>query len=241
VGPSGLIGPQGPQGPAGAPGAAGPAGPIGAAGPTGAAGAVGPIGPAGPTGAAGSSGPIGPAGATGAAGAAGPIGPAGTTGAAGPAGPIGSAGAIGAAGPIGPAGAAGPAGAQGPAGPPGVPGHLYAASLNPNTDCGLFGCHCPNEPCTTSALVVPLASYMVQASVSINNLVMPTGPIVCSLVDGSTSAVLGSAYGSLQVNTSLVVLGLSNVSTNFVVTCSDPGMTYALTATIMAVQVGGIN
>jgi hypothetical protein len=83
---------------------------------------------------------------------------------------------------------------------------------------------------------------MVQASVNIVNVGTPTGPILCSLVDGSTSAVLGSAYGSLQPSHgSIVVLGLSNVTTNFVVTCSDPGITYAYTATIMAVQVGGIN
>ena len=82
---------------------------------------------------------------------------------------------------------------------------------------------------------------MVQASVNIFNIGTPTGPILCSLVDGSTSGVLGSAYGSLQPTLSIVVLGLSNVTTNFVVTCSDPGITYAYTATIMAVQVGGIN
>jgi hypothetical protein len=82
---------------------------------------------------------------------------------------------------------------------------------------------------------------MVQAAVNIVNVGAPPGPILCSLVDGSTSAVLGSAYGALQAQGSIVVLGLSNVTTNFVVTCSDPGITYAFTATIMAVQVGGIN
>jgi hypothetical protein len=83
---------------------------------------------------------------------------------------------------------------------------------------------------------------MLQASVNIFNVGTPTGPILCSLVDGSTSAVLGSAYGSLQpAHGSIVVLGLSNVTTNFVVTCSNPGIPYQFFATIMAVQVSGIN
>ena len=105
----GKTGPAGPTGSAGQTGSAGPAGPQGAMGPAGADGAQGPQGEKGDTGETGPAGPMGPAGAD---GAQGPQGEKGDTGETGPAGPMGPAGAD---------GAQGPQGEQGPAGPDGAP------------------------------------------------------------------------------------------------------------------------
>jgi hypothetical protein len=268
----GAVGPAGPSGPAGAQGPAGPSGPAGTAGAIGAAGAAGAQGPAGPigltgamgaTGAAGAAGPVGPIGPVGATGAIGATGAAGAAGPVGPVGPAGAAGGIGAAGPAGPVGAqgsAGPMGLQGPQGligPTGATGaagtsHVYTESFNPNTNCNFVGCFCPNPgTCTSSGLVVPAGSYLVQASVDLwsVNTFHPS----CQVVDGSTGLAVGASahltvsattgLGAANVNYSnLAMVGWSSTATSFAVNCTDPSATtFSMTPTIAAIQVTAIN
>ena len=246
----GAVGPSGPAGPAGAQGPAGPSGPagaIGAAGATGAAGAQGPAGPIGPAGATGAT------GATGAAGAAGPVGPGGPAGATGAMGATGAAGPVGAQGPAGPMGLPGPQGATGPTGATGAgTSHVYTGSFNPNTNCNFAGCFCPNPgTCTSSGLVVPAGSYLVQASVDLWSAA--TFHPTCQVVDGSTGLAVGASahltvsattgLGAANVNYSnLAMMGSSSTATSFAVNCTDPsGTTFSMTPTIAATQVTAIN
>jgi hypothetical protein len=241
VGPPGATGPAGPQGPAGS---MGPAGSVGAPGAAGPAGAQGPAGPVGPAGSAGTP------GATGAQGPAGPVGPAGPAGANGGMGPAGAQGPAGPMGLPGTAGSAGPPGATGPAGPAGASGmsHVYTGSFNPNTNCGILGCYCPSTTCT-STLVVPAGSYLVQASVNLANFSDSVNGVsstyTCGVVDGVTGLSVGSStqlFGDAGGWRNLTLVGWSSTSTSFKVNCTaSASVLIAMTATVSATQVSGIN
>jgi hypothetical protein len=204
---------------------------IGAAGP---AGATGPAGPAGPTGPAG---PVGTAGVT---------GPAGLQGLAGPTGPAGVQGLTGTPGPSGPAGPQGFTGPQGPAGlagAMGLPGasHVYTGVLDASTQCNSVGCFCPRAvpTCLSPTLPVPAGVYLVQGSVNLYN--PGIGEYQCSVVDQAGDMVGAITAGSGPGYINLSVLGSSSTATGFAVLCNSVLGTYAMTANVAAIQVGGIN